>query len=122
MTEWLIRLGRIDRSLAGELASSSHYLVLDIRLPTAGSRLLPLLMGLLSLKRELGVWLWHYGLQHDRHHGLRGLSVLQPWCGRDRRRWCSHATPPGDRKAGAPLSSSGCIERVGEVIKNGTQQ
>jgi hypothetical protein len=55
MMEWLIRLGCMDRSLAGELSSSLHCLVLCIGLSRVGPCLLLLLMGLLSLKRELSV-------------------------------------------------------------------
>jgi hypothetical protein len=89
---------------------------------SVGSCSLPLPKGVLLHRREPGVQLRRDGPWWNRHHGLRGESVLRPWCGCDGGIWCPHVAPPGDGVAGAPLSARGCVELIGGVLEDGTQQ
>jgi hypothetical protein len=68
----LIWLGRSDRLLVGELASPLCRLTLGVNLLSMGLRLLHLLKGISSLKREPGVRPRHDGPRQNRHHGLKG--------------------------------------------------
>jgi hypothetical protein len=95
--------------------------MLDVGLLSVGSSLLPLLKGVSSLRWEPGLRSWSNGPQQNRRHGLRGRSILWPWCGCDRSWWQPHATPPGDGEAEAPLSARGYVELIGGVLEDSTQ-
>jgi hypothetical protein len=79
----LIRLGHSDHFLPSKLASLLRCLELGISLLSTGSLSLPLLKGVLSFKSEFSVRPRGNGPQQNHHHGLRGRSILQPWCGCD---------------------------------------
>jgi hypothetical protein len=75
------------------------YPPLGIDLPSAGSRLLLLLVGLLLIWEGLHSWLGHCCPHHDRRGGLDGQSALWEWCG-DGRVYRGHHVAP--LKAGGP--------------------
>jgi hypothetical protein len=56
-------------SLASEFALPLRYPVLNVNLPSMGSRLLLLLIWLLLLRKEPNAWLWCSDLQRDRRVG-----------------------------------------------------
>jgi hypothetical protein len=53
------QLGFDGRSLTDDFASPLHGLALGVNLLNMGSHLFLLLMGLLLLRREPGVWFWY---------------------------------------------------------------
>jgi hypothetical protein len=114
-------LGRSDRLLIGDLASPLRCLTLSTGLLHMGSRLLPLPNGVPSLWRYPDVRPRGDVLQQNSCHGLRGQSVLQPWCGGDGSRRCPHAMHLGDGEARALHLASGCVELIGGVLEDGTQ-
>jgi hypothetical protein len=119
---WLIRMSHSDRLLAGELASLLCCLALNVSLLSMSSCSLPPPPERCATAQE-GAWclvvvIWSV---QNHHHGLRGWSILRPWCGSDGSRWCPHATPPGDGETRAPLSARGRIELVGGALEDGTQ-
>jgi hypothetical protein len=64
--------------LASELASPWRCPLLGGGLPSAGLRLLPLVMNMTSLERKAGFQPRCGRPQGNRHHGLSGQSVLHP--------------------------------------------
>jgi hypothetical protein len=73
-----------------------------VNLPSAGSRLLLLLIGPMLLRKEPNVWLWCCGSQRGRLDGQRCQSTLQQRCCCDGDSRGHHVTPLIDGELGAP--------------------
>jgi hypothetical protein len=76
-----VQLNRDSGMLASELASLWRYLLLDGGLPSVSLRLLPSVMSVTLLLKEVGFYSWRRWPRGDRHHGLNSRSILHPSCG-----------------------------------------
>jgi hypothetical protein len=89
--------------LSGELASPWRCPLLDGGLPRTGLRLLPPMMSVMSLGREVGFWTLRCHPQGNCRHGLSGQSIIHLWCCCDGNERSPHAAPFGRWDVKAPL-------------------
>jgi hypothetical protein len=97
-----MRLDRGSRLLTGELASPWHCLLLSSGLLSIGLLLVPFLMSVVLLEREVDIWPRRYHPGWNRHRGQSGRSFLHQWCGRDGSGRSPHVMPPGRGRSKPP--------------------